>query len=160
MIPKEITADKLLLEVQIPEWRQQIISTNWSRYWLVQFSSKSAKPLVMLLNLDQLAAFCTALRQCIDIAMNPSQYPRASTMYQTAVSGVPTLMNHEGTISVVSSVEPEASVSISYYFGRARSDGVIRQGLYLDDAMEFYNRLSTIYNEFPDKQAWRSREVT
>lgn len=160
MILKEITADKLLLQVQLPEWRQQIMSTNWSGYWLVQFVSDSAKPLVMLINLDQLAAFCTALRQCIDVAVDPSQYPRTSTMYQSAASGVPTALNNEGAISVVSSWEAEATVLLSYYFGRARSDGVIRQELYVNDAMELYNRLSIIYNEYPDKQSWVPQKVT
>ena len=154
MIPKDIKADVLLYQALISDWQLQVMSTNWSGYWIIQLISKKQRPLAMLIHLNNLAAICNGLRLCIDAAKNPSKYPGVKTMYQTLARELPTSHNNDGAMSVVSEWKTEPVVLLSYYGGRSRSDGVIKQGLHVDDALEFYNCLSVIYEQFPNKQDW------
>lgn len=158
MIAKEVQGKVLEVEALIDDWRLQLISTNWNGYWIIQLLSKGQPTLAMLIHFDQFSAICTGLRLCIDAAKDPSQYPRAKTMYRTVAADLPTNANDEGAITIVSDWTTEPVVLINYYRSNLRTEGnVIKQGLHADDAMRLYDRLAIVYNAFDGKQGWTQR---
>ena len=66
MIPKEIEPVDLLIKVEIEEWKFELISTNWSGYWLVNLSNFKKEFLSFLIDLEVLIAFCNSLKKCIN----------------------------------------------------------------------------------------------
>jgi len=161
VIPKEIQADVTLIEAMISEWRLEVMSTNWSGYWIIQLARKGAQPLALLVHLDQLAAICTGLRMCIDAAKNPSLHPGATTMHRLVAVDLPTQIGNEGAITITSGWDSTPVVMLRYHRDkRSSGDQVIRQGLHADDAMDLYDLIVGVYNKFPMKQSWKARALT
>jgi hypothetical protein len=161
MIPREITANELLIEIiEAPttQWTLQVMSTNWVGYWILQLSHRQQPPFALLIHLDNLAAICRAVRSCIDTAQTPQQFPGAETMFVTAASQLPTQKNEKGAVTVMSDWSSEPFLVLSYYRGGGHGDGnVIRQALTLDDALKISDLFTAVYNEFADKKDWKPR---
>lgn len=154
MIPSEIQANELMFDALISDWKLEVMSTNWSGYWIVQLTQQAKNPLVLLIDLDNLAAICQAIRSCIDTARDTKNYPRSKTMYITAASRLPTQTNDEGAITVLSIWESQPVLVINYFRGGHSEDNVIRQGIALLDAIRLSDLFATVYNGFPGKQNW------
>lgn len=155
VIPKEITANELLIDTEISNWLFQLMTTNFLGYWILQLS-KDSKCLALLLDLESFNGFCTALKKCIDGPSN-STYSAAqiSNMYEIAASELSNPFNDDGAISILSNWESDPYITLNFY---NNSEGVnklvIRQSLYIPDAMQLYNLLASVYNNFPDKLTW------
>ena len=142
----------------ISDWMLEVMSTNWPGYWIIQLRQEGHHSLALLVHLDNLAGICRAMRSCIDAASNLDVHPQAKTMFVTAASNLPTPSNDMGAVAVMSMWSAEPIIVLSYYRGGHGDGNVIRQGLALDDAMRLSDMFTTIYNQFPDKQAWEPRK--
>lgn len=157
MIPRDVEADELLIEVPVSGWTLQYMSTNWPGYWILQLAHHDQPPLALLTDFSHLTAICQAMRSCIDAARNPGHFPRAETMLVTAASELSTPTNDEGAVSVMTEWSSDPVMVISYYRGGRGDGNVIRQALAIDDAMALYNLFATVYNRFPEKRSWKPR---
>jgi hypothetical protein len=160
MIPKEVEADELLIKAQISDWLFQLMSSNWAGYWIVQLSNDE-KSLPMLIDLDHLAGFCSGLKKCIDAHKNPNYVAaKITSMIEIVASKLATPFNDEGSISITSNWESDPFITLNFYNNRNDSNKlVIRQSLHNADAMDFYNLLAGVYNDFPDKSNWEPRRL-
>lgn len=159
MIPKEIEPVDLLIKVEIEEWKFELISTNWSGYWLVNLSNFKKEFLSFLINLDELIALCNSLKKCINAPKN-ADYKAAEifNLYEIVASGLPTPFNDEGAISILSDWQENPAITLNFYNNREKPDQLTaRQSLMLDDAMEFFNLIAQVYNKFQDKHTWKSK---
>jgi len=158
MIPKEVEADELLIKAEISDWLFQLMSTNWTGYWIIQLSN-SEKSLPMLMDLDHLIGFCSGLKKCIDAHKNPNYVAaKVTSMIEIIASKLATPFNEEGSISITSNWESDPFIALNFYNNLKDSNKlVIRQSLYNADAMKFYDLLAGVYNAFPDKSNWEPR---
>jgi hypothetical protein len=162
LIPSEIIAKNLLFEVYFTDWRFEWMSTNWCGYWIAQLKNDRGEALAFLLHLDNLAAICRGLRACIDTALNPASYPRATTMFQTVAINLPTTKSNDGGIAIVSEWQTEPLVMFFFYPDRKveQHSSRIIQGLAVEDAQDLYNFFARVYNEFPEKHTWVPQKPT
>jgi hypothetical protein len=160
MIPKKVEADELLIKAKISDWLFQLLSTNWTGYWIVQLSN-SEKSLPILIDLNHLIGFCNGLKKCIDAHSNPNYVAaKITSMIEIIASNLPTPFNDEGSISITSNWESDPFITLNFYNNQKDSHKlVIRQSLYNADAMDFYNLLAGVYNSFPDKSNWEPRQL-
>lgn len=158
MIPKDVVANELLIEAEISNWIIQLISTNWSGYWIIQLSN-GKKNLPLLIDLDILAGFCNGLRKCIDAQTNINYAAANITdMYEIVASKLSNPFNDEGSISIASKWDSEPYITINYYDNRRDENKItIRQSLVIEDAKKFYDLLVNVYNNFPNKSSWVKR---
>jgi hypothetical protein len=158
MIPKEATANELLIEAEISNWIFQLMSTNWSGYWIIQLSN-GEKNLPLLIDLDVLARFCSGLRKCIDAQTNINYAAANITdMYEIVASKLSNPFNDEGSISITSQWDSEPFITVNYYDNRIDENRLtIRQSLISQDAKKFYDLLANVYNAFPNKSSWSKR---
>jgi hypothetical protein len=158
MIPKEVTANELLIEAEISNWIFQLMSTNWSGYWIIQLSN-GEKNLPLLIDLDVLARFCSGLRKCIDAQTNINYAAANITdMYEIVASKLSNPFNDEGSISITSQWDSEPFIMVNYYDNRIDENKLtIRQSLISQDAKKFYDLLANVYNAFPNKSSWSKR---
>jgi hypothetical protein len=161
MIPKEIEADELLIKAEISDWLFQLISSNWSGYWIVQLSNDE-KSLPMLIDLDHLVGFCSGLKKCIDAHKNPNYVAgKITSIFEIVASKLATPFSNEGSISITSNWESDPFITLNFYNNRNDSNKlVIRQSLYNADAMKFYDLLAGVYNAFPNKSNWEARQLS
>jgi hypothetical protein len=159
MIPKEIEPVDLLIKVEIDEWKFELISTNWSGYWLVNLSNTKKDLVSVLIDLDELIAFCNSLKKCINASKN-ADYKAAEifNLYEIVASGLPTPFNDEGAISILADWQENPVITLNFYNNREKPDELTaRQSLKLDDAMEFFNLIAQVYNKFQDKHTWKPK---
>ncbi len=158
MIPKEVTANELLIEAEISNWIFQLMSTNWSGYWIIQLSN-GEKNLPLLIDLDILARFCSGLRKCIDAQTNINYAAANITdMYEIVASKLSNPFNDEGSISITSQWGSEPFITLNYYDNRIDENKLtIRQSLISQDAKKFYDLLANVYNAFPNNSSWSKR---
>jgi hypothetical protein len=159
MIPKEIIAYSLLISAPINGWNLEVMTTNWPGYWIFQISHEleNQPSLAMLINLDNLALICQAMRSCIDKAYKPSISSRQETMIVMAASQLPTPENDKGAVTIMSEWASDPTLTIIYYRGGQGDGNRISQSLALDDAMDLSNMLAKVYNSFEDKKNWEPR---
>jgi hypothetical protein len=159
VIPPEITAHDLMFAAHINDWRLELKATNWLGYWIIQLTNESHEGVDMLINFGHLTAICTGMRACIDVASNPSQYPRATTMLQTVAVELPTHENNDGAITILSDWEESPYLNINYYRSRNVESPRITQTISIEDAQGLYNLFANIYSEFPAKKTWTPRHT-
>jgi hypothetical protein len=158
LIPAEIIAENLIFEVHFTDWHFEWMSTNWHGYWIAKLRNDRGEAIAFLLHLENLAAVCQGLRACIDTALNPSSYPRATQMFQTVAINLPTTKSNDGGIAIFSDWETAPIVVFFFYpdrkIGQRSSLRRITQGLGIEDAQDLYNFFAKVYNEFPEKHSW------
>jgi len=123
MIPKEIEPVDLLIKVEIEEWKFELISTNWSGYWLVNLSNSKKDLVSVLIDLDELIAFCNSLKKCINASKN-ADYKAAEifNLYEIVASGLPTPFNDEGAISILADWQENPVITLNFYNNREKPD--------------------------------------
>jgi hypothetical protein len=99
------------------------------------------------------------MRACIDVANNPSQYSRATTMLQRVAVDLPIQDNNDGAVTILSNWENGPYLNINYYRSRNVESETITQALSIEDARGLYNFFANIYNEFPAKKTWTPRHT-
>lgn len=159
MIPKEIEPVDLLIKVEIDEWKFELISTNWSGYWLVNLSNSKKDLVSVLIDLDELIAFCNSLKKCINASKN-ADYKAAEifNLYEIVASGLPTPFNDKGAISILADWQENLVITLNFYNHREKPEELTaRLSLMLDDAMEFFNLIAQVYNKFQDKHTWKPK---
>jgi hypothetical protein len=162
VIPPDIMARDLMFAAPMNGWRLELKSTNWLGYWIIQLTSESHEVVEMLITFDHLTAICTGMRACIDVADDPSQYPRATTMLQRVAVDLPTQVtqkNTDGAISILSGWEEAPYLNINYYRSSNVDSPAITQALSIEDAHGLYNFFANIYNQFPAKKTWAPRHT-
>jgi hypothetical protein len=161
MIPIEIKPNELLIKAEISNWLFQLMTTNWSGYWIIQLSS-GQKKFPILIDLDHLIKICSGLKKCIDAQKNPLyEVAKITSMHEIVASKLATPFNDDGSISISSNWESEPIITMNFYNNQKDSDQpIIRQSLYQSDAMKFYDLLAGVYNSFPNKSDWKARKLT
>ena len=159
VIPKEIAAQDIEITAPISGWLLQFMSTNWSGYWILQLTKEQQNPVAMLLNLDHLTNICIGMRKAIDAALNPESFPHVTMMNVKIADNILTNLSDSGSITVISEWNCDKIATINYYPSTDRI-GIVRQTLYIADAMELCDMFSCVYNKFPDKHTWIPKSIT
>jgi len=147
MIPSDFIAVHRLVAARFHECLMELFSTDEADKWLLQLRHERAGNLGFLLTVDNLAAFCVAMQQCIDVAISHSDYPNAEMMINTVALNLETNKPTRGGISISSIWADDPNVQFNFYLDQNDSRSCVTLIYFLEDAMRLHDRFAIAYNK-------------
>lgn len=148
MISRDIEAIETLVAAHFnPGGLLEFFSTNKPGNWILQLTHETKKPIALLLSNENFYALCTGLKQCIDTAMDSSNYPNAKVMTNTIAVDLPSTTSESGAILFTSSWDSDPVVQFKFYSNTKNRDLEIDFVYYLEDAKRLFDLFFIAYQK-------------
>lgn len=146
MVSVHPEATSRLFAAQFHECLMEFFATDRVDQWVLQLQHDSAGTSEFQLDVDNFAAFCMGLKQCIDAALNPLLQPNAEMAVCTVASDLVTHTPSRGGISIISNWSGDANVQFNFYLNQADRKFRTTLTYSVADAMRLYDLFANAYN--------------
>jgi hypothetical protein len=139
-------ANSRLFAAQFHECLMEFFATDRVDQWMLRLRHDSAGRFEFQLDVDNFAALCIGLKQCIDAALSPLRQPNAEMAISTMASGLLTHTSSRGAISIISDWSEDPNVQFNFYPDQMDRRSRTTLMYSLVDAMRLYDLFAHAYN--------------